>query len=146
MASCLRERQLPQARLYFSGHRHLRLQRHPSWNQHPQLWVGSHELTHLPPLIPPSILYSLDDEIRQNEGFKNVSLGNVLTAAYQDKRVTFVPPDDQELYVNLRGPSFEVQVGLHELLGHGSGKNFQKVLASTEHAQYNDRLGMLRIT
>ncbi len=73
------------------------------------------------PLLPP------DDDIRQNEGFKNVSLGNVLTAAYQDKRVSFVCPEDQELYVNLRGPSFEVQVGLHELLGHGSGKLFQQV-------------------
>ena len=39
--------------------------------------------------------FPVDDDIRQDEGFKNVSLGNVLSAAAQDKRVSFLAQEEQ---------------------------------------------------
>lgn len=72
--------------------------------------------------IPAGINIPNYDDVRLTVGFKNVSLGNVLSAKAPNEKTTFLKPDDIPLHDKLRGPAFEVQVGIHELLGHGTGK------------------------
>lgn len=73
------------------------------------------------------------DDIRQSEGFKNVSLGNVLSAKAPNEKIPFIADSDLALYQKYRDAAFEVQVGIHELLGHGTGK----LLQETKSGVYN---------
>ncbi len=52
-----------------------------------------------------------DDEIRQDEGFKNVNLGNVVSSTEKStKKANFVDQEDHELLEKWRSKSFDVQV------------------------------------
>ena len=48
--------------------------------------------------------------MRQNEGFKNVSLGNVLSAKSPNEPTPFIRDEDQDVYAKYKDESFEVQV------------------------------------
>ncbi|CUS24607.1 LAQU0S18e00100g1_1 [Lachancea quebecensis] len=73
--------------------------------------------------IPAGINIPNYDDVRLNIGFKNVSLGNILSSSLGSKMpITFVTEDDRKVLEKFQSESFEVQVGIHELLGHGSGK------------------------
>jgi dipeptidyl-peptidase-3 len=65
------------------------------------------------------------DDIRMNEGFKNVNLGNVYPRA-KASNIQFMKQSDIDLLVKYDKESLTLLVALHELLGHGTGKLFTK--------------------
>lgn len=69
--------------------------------------VGQHR--YFVPLVIDDDFSVLDDDIRQNEGFKNVSLGNVIPAAYKESVIPFLNNTDKQLLEKYRVPAFEVR-------------------------------------
>lgn len=92
--------------------------------------------------IPAGINIPNYDDVRLNYGFKNVSLGNVVSAnpknPKQKEVITFIGDDLQDEFKKWRDEAFEVQVGLHELLGHGTGKLLQETSPGKFNFDNND--------
>jgi len=64
------------------------------------------------------------DCVRQTEGYKNVNLGNSYIKQ-TEKTARFISAEDLPDYIKYFEDSKFLQVALHELLGHGTGKLFQ---------------------
>lgn len=75
--------------------------------------------------IPVGINIPNYDEIRQNFGFKNVNLGNAYGTPTKES-LQYIAEDEKELHLKYYNPSLFVIVAIHELLGHGSGKLYEK--------------------
>lgn len=61
-------------------------------------------------------------DVKEEQGFKNVSLTNVMAARTGIKGGPFLSDSDHTLREKHGALGLEIQVGLHELLGHGCGK------------------------
>ncbi|CAL4093007.1 unnamed protein product [Meganyctiphanes norvegica] len=62
------------------------------------------------------------DDVIEEQGSKNVSLTNVMSAHAGVRVSPFLSKKDTQLKEKYGSTSLEIQVGLHELLGHGCGK------------------------
>ncbi|KAL0242854.1 hypothetical protein GEMRC1_005417 [Eukaryota sp. GEM-RC1] len=75
--------------------------------------------------LPAGINLPNFNDIKENYGFKNVSLSNVLSAPEPRQKMFFISDSDQELLFEFKSTAFKVQVAVHEQ-GHGTGKLWMK--------------------
>jgi len=76
--------------------------------------------------IPAGICIPNYDDIRQDVGFKNVYLGNVVGAMNFSDKLNHLTDADWEVYTTHFFTAMSINVGVHELLGHGTGKLLQE--------------------
>jgi dipeptidyl-peptidase-3 len=87
--------------------------------------------------VPLGICIPNYDDVRQNTGFKNVILGNSASAINFSEKMNHLSDADWELYKRHFITAISVNVGVHELLGHGTGKLFSE----DENGKFNFEKG-----
>lgn len=73
------------------------------------------------------------DEIRENEGFKNVYLGNAMPKM-NPSNMQFATPEQAKKICDNVIRFYQVHVACHELLGHGTGKSLYRNPDGTAHS------------
>ncbi|CAM1507779.1 Fc.00g046270.m01.CDS01 [Cosmosporella sp. VM-42] len=73
-------------------------------------------------IIFPGINLPNYNDIRQEDGFKNVIIANRMVAESQAKQYPFIDASEAEQFKKHKFPAYYWWVVLHELLGHGTGR------------------------
>ncbi|KAJ3521737.1 hypothetical protein NM208_g13157 [Fusarium decemcellulare] len=81
-----------------------------------------HTLAYCSSIIFPGINLPNYNDIRQEDGFKNVIIANRMVAESQAKQYPFIDASEAEQFKKHKYPAYYWWVVLHELLGHGTGK------------------------
>ncbi|RYP89132.1 hypothetical protein DL769_000180 [Monosporascus sp. CRB-8-3] len=81
-----------------------------------------HTLAYCSSIIFPGINLPNYNDIRQEEGFKNVIIANRMVAESQVKQYPFIDASEAEQFKKHKFPAYYWWVVLHELLGHGTGR------------------------
>eukprot|EP00796_Vickermania_ingenoplastis_P011882 gene11883-8168_t len=76
--------------------------------------------------IPSGICIPNYDDVRQEFGFKNVYLSNIVNAINFNEKISHITDKDWEIYKDGFIDAMSVNVGVHELLGHGTGKLYMQ--------------------
>jgi dipeptidyl-peptidase-3 len=71
-------------------------------------------------------------DIKENEGFKNISISNAYPS-YKPENLIFCSEKDIEMLKQIGKQAYVMHVACHELLGHGSGK----LLKQHENGEFN---------
>jgi len=84
-----------------------------------------------------SIIHNADDpvlqysDVKKNHGKKNFMLSNRTAAVNSHRDVPFLDAADQEIFKPLRDFCLRVMIAVHELVGHGCGKDLSETSPST---------------
>lgn len=76
--------------------------------------------------VPRGINLPNYDDVRLKYGFKNVNLGNAYSPFDKNGSLPFMNASDIEIVFNFTIEPETMATGLHELIGHGSGKLLTK--------------------